>query len=498
MAFAEDLAAVAKSAMCGLLANGGNLAAVNIIKNGVRTPASAVVGLGAGLGLLALNYACNYDPNQTKPGTESPLTGCSKAGSGSHLRVKARRRSDNVEVDFSLSGLDIVKEITKVERGTAQNGDPQVTVWQKLDDGYENPIAINLTTYFNPYTVVTGAGSCDAQGAWPPGAPTWDTPVTAPSGCQMIVNLDSFLMNEDGSLRPVMKIRPAASALATGGVIGGCNFNPIVYVGGDDGGGGGDPPWYVPWQDQPDGPGGEPWWYSLLRGTAGGLVSAAVGKLLDEIFAAKLPATVYRLRSVCETGTSGGAVDLVREVVIPSSKVLDGIAARLDALPVLTQGLKDFKQPVCSDHTPKNGIAHRVRFISAGVSPRNGKRYLKDLGYRDQSGRPLAEHREHWKTFRWESGPFLVSSRGLPWGQPQVWAASFEEGRRVLTHAAAIAGVDVSSESHRWFERVSYSARIGAVESFGVARDRTGEVWVVTRDSPDGWPELAPEHRTDS
>jgi hypothetical protein len=174
-----------------------------------------------------------------------------------------------------------------------------------------------------------------------------------------------------------------------------------------------------------------------------------------------------------------------------------GLQKRLDALAGMIQDHKDLKQPICTTHEPKQGIAHRVRFISDGVSPRNGKHYLRELGYRDQSGRALAEHREHWKTFRWESGPYQVISRGLPWGQPQVWASSFEEGRRVLAHAAAIAGVDVSVASHRWIERVSTYTRNGAVESFGVARDRTGEAWVVTREEPSGWPELSPEFRTD-
>jgi hypothetical protein len=223
----------------------------------------------------------------------------------------------------------------------------------------------------------------------------------------------------------------------------------------------------------------------------------AVGKLYNLLISLS-DAGQFTLSSPCVPADEPGGVNnpLLRQwdgSLTPGG----GLEKRLDALAGLIQDHKNLKQPICNDHQPTRGIAHRVRFISDGVSPRNGKRYLKDLGYRDQSGRPLVEHREHWKTFRWESGPFLVSSRGLPWGQPQVWAASFEEGRRVLTHAAAIAGVDVSSESHRWFERVQPSTRNGVVESFGVARDRTGEVWVVARDGSDGWPELAPEFRTD-
>jgi hypothetical protein len=223
----------------------------------------------------------------------------------------------------------------------------------------------------------------------------------------------------------------------------------------------------------------------------------AVGKLYNLLISLS-DAGQFTLSSPCVPADEPGGVNnpLLRQwdgSLTPGG----GLEKRLDALAGLVQDSKNLRQPICNDHQPTRGIAHRVRFISDGVSPRNGKRYLKDLGYRDQSGRPLVEHREHWKTFRWESGPFLVSSRGLPWGQPQVWASSFEEGRRVLTHAAAIAGVDVSSESHRWFERVQPSTRNGVVESFGVARDRTGEVWVVARDGSDGWPELAPEFRTD-
>jgi hypothetical protein len=493
VSFAEDLAAVAKTAVCGYLANGGNYALTNATIGAALTPGGQIPAVAAGLGLMALNYGCNYNPNGIKPGTEPHFTGCTRVSSGIlgiYLRLNDGRVvpagtgiSDCVEVVSRGSYVDLDGSIalTAVLRGASTG------TWSGNICNIRQNIVGWTTRCEGPCTCV--ATDNDAAGPV-----NWPTTVTAPSGCQMTVENVAIVVEADGSLRPVLKISPAAGALATGGVIGGCNFAPIVYVGG--GGGGGEPPWWAPWAPGPNGPNGEPWWYPLLRGAAAGATEYVVKKLLDSLFQYNVPATVYRLTGVCETNANGEPIDVAREKVIPAAPPLLALQERLDALPVLIQGLKDLKQPVCTTHEPKQGIAHRVRFISEGVSPRNGKHYIKEIGYRAQTERPLAEHRDHWKDFHWESGPFMVMSRGLPWGQPQVWAASFEEGRRVLTHAAAIAGVDLSVASHRWIENVTIGTRTGVIDRFGVARDRTGEVWVVTRTGSSGWPELAPELRT--
>jgi len=65
VSFAAALEQAAKEAVCGWLANGGNAVAATWIVNGAKTPATAVAGAAGMLGLLALNYGCNYDPNKS-------------------------------------------------------------------------------------------------------------------------------------------------------------------------------------------------------------------------------------------------------------------------------------------------------------------------------------------------------------------------------------------------------------------------------------------------
>ena len=129
-----------------------------------------------------------------------------------------------------------------------------------------------------------------------------------------------------------------------------------------------------------------------------------------------------------------------------------------------------------------------VRFVSDEVSPYGERPLRKILSYRSQSGADLKDHTDHWKGFTWTSGGWMVLSQGLDWGQPQVWAASPEEGRRVLRHAAAVAGVDLSDPKHQFVERPVQSARISPNMLMRIKRDTTGRPWVTTRDGSAGLP----------
>jgi hypothetical protein len=69
-----------------------------------------------------------------------------------------------------------------------------------------------------------------------------------------------------------------------------------------------------------------------------------------------------------------------------------------------------------------------------------GQHRLKTLSYRDQTGKSQEAHQEHWRGFQWSSGRVICSWVGS-WGEIQVWASSEAEGRRVINHACAIAGI---------------------------------------------------------
>ena len=111
----------------------------------------------------------------------------------------------------------------------------------------------------------------------------------------------------------------------------------------------------------------------------------------------------------------------------------------------------------------------------------------KIFRYRDQAGATLEEHTEHWRTFTWEAGPVCVIHKGAPWGVPQVWASSIEEGKRVIRHAGAIAGVDPDSEGE-WMITGSLNPRYGKTGTMAVKILRGGYLSVTKRDGPDGPP----------
>jgi hypothetical protein len=114
----------------------------------------------------------------------------------------------------------------------------------------------------------------------------------------------------------------------------------------------------------------------------------------------------------------------------------------------------------------------------------------KVFRYRDQSGATLEEHTEHWRTFVWEAGPVCVIHKGAAWGVPQVWAASINEGKRVIRHAGAIAGIDPDSEGE-WIITGSLDPRYGKTGTMAVKVLRGGYLSVTKRSGPDGLPDVA-------
>jgi hypothetical protein len=115
-------------------------------------------------------------------------------------------------------------------------------------------------------------------------------------------------------------------------------------------------------------------------------------------------------------------------------------------------------------------------------------RNRKRLGYRDQGGASQAQHVAHWEGFTFEGGPWRVVLSGR-WGQPQVWAASAAEGKRVLLHAAAIAGYNPSADPTATWEVVEITnGRHPAGKVFGVRQTAYGPQ-VSKREGPEGFPD---------
>jgi hypothetical protein len=114
----------------------------------------------------------------------------------------------------------------------------------------------------------------------------------------------------------------------------------------------------------------------------------------------------------------------------------------------------------------------------------------KVLKYRDQTGATLEEHTAHWAEFTWEAGPVIVTHKDGLWGVVQVWAVSVEEGKRVIRHAAEIAGVDPDTTG-RWEISGTANPRYGRRATMAVKILREGYLSVTKRDGPSGLPDVA-------
>ena len=113
----------------------------------------------------------------------------------------------------------------------------------------------------------------------------------------------------------------------------------------------------------------------------------------------------------------------------------------------------------------------------------------KTLGYRDLNGHTLETHTDHWRNFEWQAGPIVVTHEGAAWGRLQVWAASAEEGKRVIRHAGEIAGVDPDLVGE-WFIHTAQNSRYGRTGTMRVKPLGSGAVSVTMRSGPSGLPEV--------
>lgn len=114
----------------------------------------------------------------------------------------------------------------------------------------------------------------------------------------------------------------------------------------------------------------------------------------------------------------------------------------------------------------------------------------KVLRYRDLGGGGLQHHTDGWNGFTWQAGPVQVASYGK-WGKVQVYAASEAEGRRVVNHAAGLAGYDLASDpNHRWLIGQHSGGRIGRSGTMAPKPTPDG-IAVTMRENSDGRPETA-------
>ena len=492
----ERFARAAKAAACQTLADLGP----NLVGLGVWTMWAPKIGLGAlSLGAasnLAYEYSCSeFDAGVSPP--DDGVRGCAELSAG--YGDLAAYGSDGTFKAYIKKDITGYTASAETYSPTSGGNTRELTFQTTIGGAYGGAINIGLAPGDYLQMILQGGAACGKEVVPLPLVPPEVAPYkyTDPeSNCELTLNFQGFVQrDEGGKVEPVYQISSGDDVLrADGGRIGGCIIKPTIYTpggggGGDGGGGGIDFP--IP-EDIPliPGPNGEPWWADILDGIIGGASALIAEKLFDALVEESYDGLIYRAVSVCEKDAEGEPISEAVEVPIPALQAPSAQIARLDAIVELLQAHKNFKQPTCDKERPTlEGDWRTISFRSQESSPYGKSCLRKRFRYRSLSGIGLGQLVDHWKDFTWQSGPVIVSHKGYSWGTPQVWAATADEGKRVIQHAAREAGFD-ADQVGKWGISNSSSSRYGV--SLPMKVDTTGGYyWITDRDGSNARPIVA-------
>ena len=160
---------------------------------------------------------------------------------------------------------------------------------------------------------------------------------------------------------------------------------------------------------------------------------------------------------------------------------IESIAERIDALAAMVELSFYMKNRTCncSDRPKLEGRWVTAQWISEENSPGSRLPLRKLTRWRSKSGRTDAELAEFFKDFRWDAGPVCVRHKGAWWGEPQVWALTPAEGRRVIREIGREAGIDPDMEGE-WADSISRNPRYGMTGRMRL-RKLEGHPWISSR-----------------
>jgi hypothetical protein len=145
-----------------------------------------------------------------------------------------------------------------------------------------------------------------------------------------------------------------------------------------------------------------------------------------------------------------------------------------------------WKTPICKPEKPAlEGQWVTTRWMSDEKVVGSERRLRKLFRYRTKSTRDVGQLSAFWEDFTWRSGPVIVTHQGSWWGDPQVWAETEAEGKRVIRFAAGEAGID-PDQVGEWRISSSRAPRYGMSGTMRIQRFE-GFPWVAKRDGAN-WP----------
>ena len=487
------------TAGAGLMNAGIWLAATGV---GVK-PSVGAFGLGAAA-TMAYEYNCQpgWDPEGDSDWDSSGnIDGCKKVEDGYGQLQLTTLSGDWANVlPTDAPGADRCIELLEMTWEEQGDGRCTRTILYLHEGGMgrysENNLGCAAKDWqkmrINPTT-----GTCGESEEPKPEGPSPYEYTDPETDCTLNVNWVGTVQNALGGAQPVFHIAPSedAGTRAGGGRISQCNFQPVVYIGGPGGPNGpnpppppipfppGEPDGPFPYNDIPD------WLKPVIQGAIGGATSFIVQQMLNQLFEKQLPLQQYTLRAVCDYDESGKLSEAVWTV--PAQSLMDRLLGWQEAHNAFRQAAVNYKTPICvSNEKPELFLHWRsITFESDEYTETGNSRLVKRLRYRGSSPGDVVQLRDHWKDFEWDAGGVVVYHKGSPVGTPQVWAASVDEGQRVLRHAFGEAGID-PDQVGEWGTSSSDNPRYGV--SRRVKLKSIDGCWMATaRSGPSGWPEAA-------
>jgi len=461
------------------------------------TPKVALVPLTiGGLSYMANNLLCQETPFPDWP--ENPgahIDGCSKlnAGGGGKILYKPCNNESDPLTYCSFAPETNVNEILGVSTADVPNNpNLEYTVRFKLVTGEERSYTQILPPGTTVYIFPLGDATCERDGPGLQPEPDFEPyPYTDPeTNCNYTLKLEGFVQEyENGPAQPVWNIRSSDATRADGGRMGGCNLSPTIFIGGNgDGPGGPNGPPSLPVPPSPPGPGpdGVPWWLPPLVGATTGAIMNQIGRLANDTFNYPMEPGAFDFVAPCDLDAAGENES--RQWTFPKTPLILRLHDHQVAMMEMLQQHLDWKTPICGNEKPPlEGQWVTTRWESIEKMDHSGRRLRKLFRYRTKSIRDLGQLSAYWADFEWKSGDVCVIHKGAWWGTPQVWAESEDEGKRVIRHAAAEAGLD-PDQVGGWATSSSRSPRYGMSGTMRVALFQ-GFPWVASRDGA-AWPNV--------
>ena len=492
---AERLESFAKQATCSFLQNfsKGAVGSAFFFPGADFRLRAGALAAGA-LSQIAYQAAC--PPSEAKENDKlDGIRGCSKVTNGS-AQLMIQRTDGDWDEYIADQGEESEGEHVEILERFWDDHSKEEYLWgvkTRLRDGTISTWSSNSkdrgpdwSSKFVLWLQPWGDAVC-GDGSGIPEPPGMDTPftVTDPeSGCSMQVTFQGFLAaGEDAPPSPVWLMQSPPEERSSGGIIGGCNFMPTLYW--QPPGGPPTSPPVPPDEDGQDDPDGTPWWGKILIGATGALAGNLLGQIIKNHYEKVYPPGAFDLVAPCDF-EEDGKTPLVRTWDFPASKINERILIHQAALMEIMQQHLDWKTPVCLAKYEKGAYVRSLAFESEADPDNNYQRTTKRFRYRSNSPCDVRLLAEHWRDFIWNTGPVIVKHTGSPLGSPQVWAATADEGKRVIQHAGREAGID-PDKAGKWTIGSVDSPRYGLRSTVGLKE--VDGIWAATsRIGPSDWP----------